>query len=47
MNYYDSFASDFSCFDSKFEKSLYVSKPSKEDVKNFIQLVMMAGKMEK
>lgn len=41
----ESFVEDFGCFDNKMEQS--VRKVQKSDIKNFIQLVMMAGKMEK
>ena len=44
---YESFATDFSCFDSKLKNISEAHKPTREDTKNFIQLVMMAGKMEK
>ena len=37
---------DLSCFNSRFEDEAF-SSCNRADIKNFIQLVMMAGKMEK
>lgn len=43
----ESIINDFHCFDNRFVGSFYEQKPKREDIKNFIELVMMAGKMEK
>lgn len=43
-NYIASVINDFSCFDS-LEQSNANEKPQINDIKNFIDLVMMAGKM--
>ena len=43
----ESVIKDFNCFDNKFTDSFYALTPKKSDVQNFIELIMMAGKMEK
>ena len=40
-----SIAYDLSCFNYQYEDD--IGGTSRKDIKNFIQLVMMAGKMEK
>lgn len=46
-SYIASVINDFSCFDSMYEGTLYGVQPLQEDFKNFIELVVMAGRMEK
>lgn len=41
----ESVISDFGCFDNRFQGSHFCFKPQKEDIANFIELVMMAGKL--
>ncbi len=41
-----SIAADLSCFNTQYKDQLQ-GKCGRKDIKNFIQLVMMAGKMEK
>ncbi len=46
-SYIGSVINDFSCFDNIYEGSIYGLQPIHEDFKNFIELVVMAGRMEK
>lgn len=46
-SYIGSVINDFSCFDNQFKGSMYGQKPQIEDIKNFLELIVMAGKMEK
>lgn len=44
-NYIASVINDFSCFDNFFNGDLYEKIPTEADVKNLVDLIMMAGKM--
>lgn len=46
MQNHHSIAYDLSCFDYQYEDEIK-GACSRGDIKNFVQLVMMAGKMEK
>ena len=44
-NYIASVIDDFSCFDNLHEESRKLINPPASDIKNFIQLIVTAGKM--
>lgn len=44
-SYIASVINDFSCFDYIYEDGAKKEPPQPEDIKNFIELVVMAGRM--